>query len=192
MTPQEILKYQKRAKYVAIQRGFSELADDFSQELFVEFLQNPDRGATVDQLFIDYLRRTHGRPGTLGGDARIAARNNTSSIDAYFENDECETIQLPADDAYGSIEYDSGPSIDFRECSFLFRGREAQIYDFYFLEERTECDIGMYFEISESRISQILKKMKAEIESYVLMKEFRERSEWDTSLGLYHVNWITL
>lgn len=198
MTEEEIKKFQKRARHVATKSGYRELADDFAQEIFVEFLQNPDRGATVDQLFIDYLRRTHGRPGTPGGDARIYARNHTVSIDEWVDG-ESKEIQLPASSTIGDIDecsrYDfecSRYDFDIGRLALLFGGREAEIFTLYFVEHWTEKTIGKLIGVSESRVSQILKGMKKEIQNYYITQEIRERLEWDESFGVFQVNWIRL
>lgn len=191
MSEDEIKKLQTRARYVASKRGYSQLADDFAQEIFVEFLQNPDRGATIDQLFIDYLRRTHGRPGTPGGDARVLA-NHTISIDAHAQDDEYKEIQLPSHPPYGDTDDDSRLNRDVGRLDFLFRGREAEIYRLYFVEELSEKSIGDLYGITESRVSQILKPMKKEIQDYYATQELRERSEWDESFGIFQIDWIRL
>jgi RNA polymerase sigma factor (sigma-70 family) len=192
MNNQEIQKYQKRARYVATKSGYPELAEDFSQELFIEFLQNPDRGATVDQLFIDYLRRIHGRPGTPGGDARILARANTISIDSFSDDGKREEIQLPAYDDPRSIDDGPGSNPDVGKFAKLFRGREAQIYQAYFVDEITEESIGKCFGISESRVSQILKPMKKKIKDAAILQEGYQRMEWDESFLSFKVNWLEI
>jgi DNA-directed RNA polymerase specialized sigma24 family protein len=109
LTEAEIKKFQQRAKYVATKWGYPELADDFSQELFVYFLQKPDRGATVDQLFIDYLRARYGHSRTGGNRSRLQAERN------YVELDELRDL------ADGSRAID----VDWERLG-LFRGPEIE------------------------------------------------------------------
>lgn len=192
LSDEAIEKYIKRAKYVAIKRGYSELADDFSQEIFIEFIQNPARGATLDQLFIDYLRRTHGRPGTPGGDARIYAERNSVSLDAYATGGEYQEIQLPSHNDRGSLDDDTRFKQSPWGLTFLFRGKQAEIYRLYFLEEMKELEIAHLFGLAESRISQLLQLIKKEIENYYILKEMKERMEWDEKVGIFQIDWIQI
>lgn len=192
MTEADIRKYQKKARYVAAKSGYPELAEDFSQELFVEFLQNPERGATVDQLFIDYLRRINGRPGTPGGDARILARANTISIEAISDDGKRKEIQLPSYDDSRDVDNDPGSNSAVGRFAYLFRGREAQIYQLYFVDEITEEDIGALLGVTNSRISQILKIIKKKIEDHTIFKEYSQRMEWDESFAIFKVDWIRI
>lgn len=175
MTLDEIQKFQRRAKYVAAKSGYPQLAEDFAQELFVYFWEKPDRGATVSQLFIDYLREQHGRPGTPGGDARIAAEKSFS----------------PIDDAR-DIAADPEPEQSDWRCDFLFGGREAEVYDWVYLEERHEYELADRWGVSASRVSQVLKGVKQEIAGYLILKDALERMDWDPTFGLLNVNWIRI
>jgi RNA polymerase sigma factor (sigma-70 family) len=189
LTNQEILKFQKRAKYVAAKRGYPELADDFAQELLLSFVEKPDRGATFDQLFIDYLRGTYGDTRSACGAVRSRAMHQSISIDdAGYESEE----QMGLHDRLGSIEPDSELEQSHRQCMHLFGGREAQLYQAYFVEEQSEKTIGNSMGITESRVSQCLKPMKKEIQDYFVLRECLERIEWDPEYTKLLVDWIRL
>lgn len=189
MTNQEIEKFQKRARYVAAKRGYPELADDFAQELLLSFVEKPDRGATIDQLFVDYLREHYGDARSASGAARSFALRESISLDAAgCEGEESYTLH----DRIGSPEPVSELELSHRECSLLFGGRKAEIYQAYFVEELTEQTIGKALDITESRVSQILGSMKREMRDYYMLREGLERMEWDTGYTKLHVDWIKL
>lgn len=175
MDDNEVLKYQKRARYVARKRGYPQLADDFAQQIFVYFGEKPDRGATLDQLFIDYLRGTYGRPGKPGGDARITA----------------ELTMVPIDDAR-DVAIDSEPEFISGQCAFLFGGREAEIYQHYFVDQEQEQEIARLLGVTPSRICQIIGSMKKQIQNHFLLEEARVRFESEPSFTQMRVDWITL
>lgn len=185
MTDDEAKHFLTRAKYVAKKYGYYQLADDFAQEVLLAFIENPNRKSTVDQLFIDYLRSTYGRPGTPGYEQRYAL---ACPISLDIQSEDHPSLY----DVIGSAESDSRSEQSTWECSRLFEGREAMIYALYFIEQMTESEIGSTLGITESRVSQILKNMKKEIRSYFTMKEMKERLEWDASFGVYQVEWIQI
>lgn len=173
MTDDEVKKFQKRARYVAIKRGFSELADDFAQEIFITFLENPERGATVDQLFIDYLRRTYGRPGKPGGDARIQAERFT---------DEFDDSTITCDDPE--------PEFERGRYSFLFGDKQAEIYEAYFVNEMTEKWIAERLGVTESCVSQKLSEMKKKIIEQVELEDLWERFKTEPEFTRLEIQWI--
>lgn len=175
MTDDEILRFQKRARHVASKYGYPQHADDFAQEVILTFIENPDRHSTVDQLFIDYLRKTHGNTRSVCGAARAKA----------------ELTACPLDDER-DIADDTGDERRDWGCAFIFTGRKADIYQAYFIDEETEKTIAERFGVTESRICQILKPMKKEIQEYYLYREFRERLEWDPDFTKLYVDWIRL
>lgn len=191
MTETEVLKFRKRALYVARKYGYPELADDFAGQIFVYFLEKPDRGATVDQLFIDFLRSTHGRPGTPGGDARITGAARTVSLDQNASGIEGADGPL-LHELIGCVEHDPEPELADGRFAHCLRGREAEIYELYFVEEWSEATIGELLRLSESRVSQLLKPMKRKIQNFAGLQALRERLQWDEAFGQYSVDWITL
>lgn len=52
----------KRIRTQAYVRGYGQDADDIAQDIAIKLLEGRHKHATVDQMFIDYLRRTYGRP----------------------------------------------------------------------------------------------------------------------------------
>lgn len=189
MTNEDIIKFQRRAKLVAAKKGYSELADDFAQEVLLEFIENPDRRSTIDQMFIDYLRRMYGDARTISGTTRSRAEHSRISIDVCGNENEGE---IGSHERIAAIETDSESERTVQECSHLFTGREAEIYEAYFVKERTEKDIGASMQITDSRVSQLIKHMKKEIENYYVLRDGLERMEWDTEYLKVQVDWIKL
>lgn len=189
MTNEEIIKFQKRARYVATKRGHAELADDFAQDLILIFIKSPDRRSTVDQLFTDYLRGTYGDTRSALGRARsFAVRESVSLDDARDESEKSFSLY----ERIAAPESDTEAERSCRECSHLFGGRKAEIYEAYFVEEKTEKVIAQGMELTESRICQLLKPMKREIQDYYILREGLERIEWDPDYTKLQVDWIKL
>lgn len=178
--PNEVRRLQERARHVATKRGHSELADDFAQEIFVQWLAGHGGHQTIDQAFIDYLRSLYGRTGPRGsgsgsGSGRFSEYRN------YVNLDEVRNLAEPARDIQ--------PTWDF---THLFRGRQAFLYGAYFVEEMSENSIADILGLTESRVSQMIKPMKREIQDAALLTDVRERMEWDEDYGKVEVEWITL
>ena len=175
MSDAEIRKYQKRARYVANKKGYSQLADDFAQEIFVEFLESPNRGATVDQLFIDYLRKQYGRTGIPGGDARSFAIRTAQDLSAARH-----------------IAADPGEQPENRRIDHLFGVKQAYLYQAYFIEQRSEASIGQDMGITESRVCQLIKPIKKKIQDEYIRTTGMERMEWDESFLSFKIDWVVL
>lgn len=190
LTPEKIAHFQKRAKHVAVKRGYPELADDFSQEIFIAFARGWH--STLDQLFTDYLRKEYGNTRTPGGLEKRLAKSRTVSLDEPCSETEsgAHFHELIADPR--SIKERAESDIDFQDLSFLFTGRQVEIFSLYYLEEWSTATIGDWLGLTESRISQLLKLIKKEIQNYFAMKELRDRLQWDSSFGVYQVEWIRI
>ncbi len=186
LTEKQIKNFQKRAKYVAIRRGYPELADDFAGQIFVYFFEKTDRGATVDQLFIDFLRKTYGRPGTPGGDTRVNAEHNAIRLDQ-----EDETGSLPHE-YIGCAERDPEPQFRDGDFAHCFRGREAEIYERYFVNNEAEQAIAESFGVSPSRVSQMIGRMRERIRGEAIFQEGRERLEWDEYFLQFSIEWAVI
>jgi DNA-directed RNA polymerase specialized sigma subunit len=130
--------------------------------------------STLDQLFIDYLRQSYGDTRTGIGSARSKAEHTSCSLDLAR-----------------NIAADPGDELEDRGCAFLFKGKQRDLYEACFLEERTEATMGEYYGVTESRICQMLKPIKQEIESYYILRKFLERLNDDESLEL-QIDWIQL
>jgi hypothetical protein len=175
MTEKEILKFQKRARLVACKRGYSELADDFSQEIFVHWLSGHGSTQTIDQYFIDYLRALYGRSRDGSSGKRFKEQRN------YVDLTEVRNL---ADNA-GFIE----PT---KQSAYTFTGKELILYQLYFEEEMTAAIVAEILGVTESRVCQMLKSIKKEIQNQNILEQGYERMEWDESFLKLKVDWIQL
>ena len=175
MTNEEILKFQKRARYVARKYRYLQLADDFAQEVILKFLENPDRSSTVDQLFIDYLRGTFGDHRNDLGLAKSKAYFNSCSLN------DARNIQ-------------SGPSPrpESERSAFLFGGLQGYLYQAYFVNELTEEVIGETLGVTGSRVSQLIASMKKMIQDQAILEEGLSRLEGDPKFLTVKIDWITI
>jgi predicted DNA-binding protein YlxM (UPF0122 family) len=187
MTQEEILKFQKRAKHVAIKRGYPECAEDFAQEIFIAFARGWH--STIDQLFIEYLRSEYGNSRTRRGHERRLAKGRTISLDSPIGEEESGTHYH---DIIGNPEPDPRDVEVNRGYAFLFTGREAYIYESYFNEQLSEKRIADELSLTESRICQILGSMKKRIKEQAELEQGLERIEWDENYTKLKVDWIKL
>lgn len=187
MTKQEIINFQKRAKYVAAKRGYPELADDFSQEIFIAFARGWH--STVEQLFSSYLRDQHGDTRTQCGLERRLAKNRTVSLDAPVSEDEGSAS---FHDIIGTSHEQPGDIKEHRGTAFLFTGREAEIYDLKYVEEFYQTEIGLRLGLSQGRIAQLIKTIKQEIQNQYVLTQLWERYQDERNLSQLEIEWITL
>jgi hypothetical protein len=92
VTDEEIKKFQNRARYVAIIKGYDQLSDDFAQDVILRFLEGLSKHQTINQMFIDFIRVQFGRHGTPAGDAKSRALHTMLSIHDLDE-DEGEGVE---------------------------------------------------------------------------------------------------
>jgi hypothetical protein len=183
----EITQFQKRAHYVAKKNGRPELAEDFAQEVLLAVTQG--RRATVDQLFVDYLREQFGSSRNPGGRARQMAGRRTVSLDEEVGE---EGSSILRHELIGGTERDLPSLGDRGRSAHLFAGIEADIYQMIFVEEQTLDQVGDHFGVSESRISQRVNSMRTRIRDHFLSERLLERYRDDESFGVLEVQWLVM
>jgi DNA-directed RNA polymerase specialized sigma24 family protein len=170
-----LLELYERAKYVACKRGHSELADDFAQEAVAGWLSGCGRHQTVEQRFIDYLRSQYGRAGLRSSRLKFQERRK------YVDLDEARNIAADPGDVGAA-----------RQFAYLFAGRQAFLYDAYFVQQLSEKEIGEMLNVSESRVSQMLKPMKLAIQDEAVLQDGLDRMEWDEDFTKLEVDWVRI
>lgn len=185
LTINDITQFQKRAIYVAKKNGRPELAEDFAQEVLLAITQG--RRATIDQLFVDYLRSQFGRSGTPGGRARQMAASRTVSLDEEVGEEGStvlhhELVGRPGGDL-PDLEHHGG-------SAFLFGGVEATIYQVVFLEERPLIEAAEVLGVTQSRVSQRVNSMRRRIQEHFLTQRLFERYRDEDSFGVLEVEWL--
>lgn len=186
LTVDEIKQFQKRAMYVARKRGRPELAEDFAQEIFVAFARG--RRATIEQLFVDFLRQHQGDSRTPGGRAMQVARARAVSLDEPCE----DGGQVLRHELVGRPERGPDDLLDHLGCSGLFEGEDVQLYRLHFIEQRQNTDIADLYGVSESRISQRVNRMRERIRQELQFRQVWERFKDDSSFGQLEVQWLTM
>lgn len=176
LSADEITQFQKRARHVARKRGYPELAEDFAQEIFVAFGRG--RRATIDQLFIDFLRQNKADPRTPGGRARQSANGRTDSLD---ESPSERPGGVLRHELVGGAGGDPESLLDHLGASHLFGGIEAQVYQLHFVEQLPKREIAEALLVSPSRISQITSEMAETIRDVRRFNHMMERYRDDRS-----------
>lgn len=175
--PKLVKQLLERARHAATRRGHPELADDFSQELFIRWLSGQSQHQTIDQAFIDYLRGIYGRTGPRGSGSGSGRKPGPKD---FVNVDELRNIAQPTNDIEPT-----------RSLAHLFGGRDAFLYQARFVEEMSEHAIAEILGVTESRISQLLKPIAKVIQDAAIIEHARERMEYDEGFGLLSVDWIT-
>lgn len=177
---EDIDAIRSRAKATARAHGFHDLADDFAGQVFIWFCAGQRAHATFDQMFIDFLRLEYGDTRTVSGAKRSLARR-------YQPVESIENLSDGDRNADGC----SGLERLTRECSLLFRGRDLDIYERLCAFE-TQESMALDHGVTAARISQIVKKIKSQIERVKILREANERREFDSDFGVFRVDWIRL
>lgn len=187
MANEQIRKYQKRCIQHAKRQGYTQLADDFAQESAIKKFVS-DRKATIAQLFVDFLRKEYGDTRSPGGRARSSARRFGPSLDQPSSDDGAtllhELVASPGGDPepFGSSWRDA----------VTFRWRDAVIAELILDGDVSNESVASYFGVSSSRISQVMKRVKKEIESSVMFQEVLPEYKSDEDTSVLFVDWIQL
>lgn len=131
-------------------------AEDAFQEIVEYFLSGKGQKQTIDQAVIDYLRRSSGRKGQPGYAERIAPQKQL-----------CEN----------HVGRDVGLSMDDR-CTVnsligMSRHWERAVMTLYFREGFCATEIGNFFGVTESRVSQWLARIQKRISNKIKGEESR-------------------
>lgn len=187
MTNEEILKFQKRAKHVATKRGYPELADDFSQEIFIAFA----RGwrSTIEQLFSSYLRSEHGDPRHPAGLARRLAQNRTMSFDGPVNENEGSPL---LSELIGDGEPCERNSKIYTGNDFNLTGAQDQLYKLYFVDGLRLKDIAELFGVTESAVSIRMKPIKSQIKEEIELTQVWEQYVEEPNYSKLHIDWIRI
>jgi DNA-directed RNA polymerase specialized sigma24 family protein len=185
LTPEQIENLQKKARYVA--RKYSELADDFAQEVIVGALRGWKQ--TVEQAFIDYLRREHGSARNGRCSARRLAKARTFSLDEPLGEGEDST---QFHDIIGDPSADSEPQLDDRRLDGLLTSAELVVYERVFIDEEKKQDVAQSMGVTPARVSQILRPIKEKVKYSAMMAEVWDDYRSDPNYSKLEIDWIQL
>lgn len=188
MTNDEIKKIQERARKHARARGYSQHADDFAQEAIIKLLA--DRRATIDQLFIDFLRHEYGDTRSPGGRGRSRANHTRQSLDEP---------QNGKEDGLSLHELIAGPGGDTNsergnwKSRVNLRGRDALIFEMRFDLEMSELEIAEALGVTESRICQLLNgRIDRAAKDAVVLQEVASLYHDDEDYSKLEIKWIAI
>jgi len=188
VTNEEIKKLLAAARCYAVSQRKPDLADDFAQEAYLAYARG--RKATLEQLFIDLLRKEYGdtRPSRAGAGPRGRAR--FVSLDQP---------PAPGDDGLllherlGRPGGDPEPERLTRGSGIYLVGRDALIHQAAFEEEMPRREIAAQLGITESRVSQIIKaRIKPAIERAYVLQEAWDLYHDDPDYSKLQVGWMKL
>lgn len=190
LSNEEILKFQKRARYVAAKRGYPELADDFAQEIFIAFA----RGwrSTVEQLFSSYLRGEHGDTRTQCGLERRRAKARTVSLDQPIDEEEGGTNyhDLIGDPKSHTGDIEGGSGSDGMCESF-----EQELYELYFVMKKNSWVIASEVGMPVWEVRDLLRPIRKERDWQRIERKFTEAKEAVRQIARmppFEIDWIRL
>jgi RNA polymerase sigma factor (sigma-70 family) len=189
LTRAQFESISRAAKATARKGGYGHLADDFAQEACIALARG--RKASIDQLFVDFLRTEYGRTGvysTPGGRAKAAARHG--SVEFNTELHQRSTLDTPdagLDGACGDQEFERL----FRIARVVLDEFELAVFEAAYGQLKPQAEIGEQIGVSASRVSQILAASRAEIRDEVDSADMLALLQDDAPLEL-EVLWIAV
>lgn len=157
----DLKRIKARITHACYRFGLREEVDDVFQTFFV----SGRRGQTIDQFVVDYLRRRSGRKGMPSYDKRQKLAQAKPIEDVEYKL-ACR----------GSPELDMEHRGDFFKLIGpvkLERDREIAMLFYYWGYLATE--IGDFYKVSESRVSQILKRVQGCVSTGIAQKARGQR-----------------
>ena len=185
----EINQLQARARSVARKYKRPNEADDFAQEAVIAMLAG--RKASLEQLFIDYLRAQYGRTGvrsTSGGRAKSAAIHGAVSLDQPISGENQNTLYS----VIAAPGRDPRPfGADWRD-RVSFRGRNSLIAELRYDFEMSPQEIADLLGVSAARISQLFRGIEKEIQRCAILSEVADTYKDDEEYSKLQIRWIKL
>lgn len=177
----KIKELQGKALAQAIRWGYSQDAEDFAQDVLIKTLTG--RKATIEQLFIDYLRQHYGDSRSSQFELKRAARFARTDEEGGKEN-----LDFVADSR--GFETSASEQFDDFAVSGLLTAGERETYERLAAEERP-FEIAAAMGVSQSRISQIRKNLRKKHENMAILETLDEYRLYARK-SQFEVDWIVL
>lgn len=150
MTNERILKAWEYSYIYALKKGLSdEDAKDAAQEISSKIAMG--RKASIEHIFIDYLRKDFGDPRSNSYSNRLAGHKKYESLDSH------EGLQSTSPRDRDNLNY----------CAGLLNGKDRIIFVLYYGWGLHEVEVGNLYKVSESRVSQWLKGIQKRLSARV-------------------------
>jgi hypothetical protein len=165
--------------------------EDFRAYAIIKIIEG--RKATFLQLYTDYLRESKGDSRSKYFELQRGIRSPEHYEGRCFEGSITPgEIQVGFDEITHYPGGASSPSyrISGRYITDL-QGIDAGIAELYFMFGYSEKEIATEYCLTESRISQILKKIKSIIK-YGIEKEIIEERKNEINFGIFDVEWLKI
>lgn len=183
MDKNEYNRLFKIYKKYAERKGYSQHSDDFAQEAIIECFKGSFR--TTNQIFIDFLRKQYGdtrHSRSISGHNKSFDGHSNERKEFDFEN-----IAATNNNDLGKF---SEPIENYwRYYRFTLR---EQIILTLFIQDMTLIEIANIFGVSESRISQQIKRIKREIEKTITLRDKLEEYNLNLIPNDFSLNWIEI
>ena len=145
--------------------GQTQGADDCAQEVIEQYLSGKSAKQTVDQAVIDYLRRDSGRKGETSYTLRQNLRQGQSIDEPVFKNL-----------SVGSVSQSLEDRLEVSRIIGMSHHWERAVMHLTFVEGYGQAEIGHFFGVSESRVSQWLARIQKRICKRMEAQEQRQRA----------------
>lgn len=179
-TNKEIAEFQERTRKFACCRGREKDKDDFAQEAAIAFISREH--VNIDWALTDYLRKIYGEIRRKSG--KLRASESNVSLDQPLDLDSESTLgdTIPAPEIQTEAPYDS----EIVHAN-LTNHIVAKLY-----EDMSPAEVGEVFGVSESRISQRMKVVKAERAKVATIQHIFDIYKDDKEYSKLEINWIRI
>jgi len=144
--------------------GRTEGSDDCAQEIITRLLEGRHKHATIDQAVIDYLRQHRNLKG-------FRSRFKKQDYPVTHSYEQGEFDNFIGSDFGGDVD----SRIDFDRLANRLRGFERCVTILHYKDDLSEKEIGYYFGVTESRVSQWLQRIKKRLSAREAQEQRSQR-----------------
>ena len=163
LNEESIKKLTKRIQISSTKFGFGHVSSEIVQTILLRMLEGKHQHSTIDQAVIDYLRSEYGDK-RVGGYAERQSLNNACS----YEQDDIDRF----------MQHDLGRELaarrDFSGHLVWLGSKDRAITGLFYRWGLSEAEIADLFGVTESRVSQWLKRIQSCLSARIKAQTRRE------------------
>jgi hypothetical protein len=182
----QLITLIKKAKSYAAAKGYSSIADDFAQEVYLKCRAGIK--TSFRYMFTDFLRAEYGDTRLPSGRAKSSARHRGIPFDGLCagRGDRCLSYSDTLADPRGDPRTERFTWPDW----LTFKDPKTEDIFFMLISEIPENVIADVYGITAGRISQIKNSIKKAIEDAMCLDECWDEYHQDLKFSNFYINWI--
>ena len=182
------VKQYKKLGVFSRKRFFNEQdREDFRAYAIIKIIEG--RKATFRQLFTDYLREFKGDARSRNFESQRSVRVPECYDRGTSEREAALGVQKSRDNLRGTFGPDDRT---VRRYIADMQGNDGVIANMYFAERYNEKEIADIYGLTESRICQILGRIKNILKKEIESEIIESRFSTEKNFGVFDLDWITL